>query len=309
MPIVGSDIFFLSCIPKFPNFGYSTIPDFNMSNEIKQITKRSGEKVPFDQQKLKRSLERTGAGEQEIQKIIQLVNSRLVDGMSTHKVYQMAYSILRKKSHKVAGKYRLKKAIFELGPTGYPFERFVGELLKFQGYQVQVGQIVKGHCVDHEVDVIAEKEKQKFMIECKFHQDASKKSDVKVSLYIQSRFLDVEKEWKKQPEESLRFHQGWIVTNTRFTDDAIRFGKCAGLKLISWDYPQQGSLKQRIDSSGLHPVTALSGITKAEKQEVLNKDIVLCRDLKPEHLLEIGIRENRIKKIMEEVNELIVSKN
>lgn len=276
-----------------------------MDKSAKLITKKSGEKVPFDQEKLKRSLERSGAGEKDIQAIIRQVNDRLVDGMSTHKVYQMAYSILRKGSSKVAGKYRLKKAIFELGPTGYPFEKFVGELLKFQGYQVQVGQIVKGHCVEHEVDVIAEKEHQKFMIECKFHQDQGKKSDVKVSLYIHSRFLDIEKQWNKNPNESLRFHQGWIVTNTRFTDDAIRFGKCSGLKLISWDYPAQGSLKQRIDVSGLHPITVLNSLTKKEKQEILNKDIVLCRNLKTEHLIDIGFRENRIGKIMKEISSLL----
>lgn len=271
----------------------------------KLITKRTGEKVPFDQQKLKRSLERSGASEEDIATIINQVNSRLVDGMSTHKVYQMAYAILRKKSNKVAGKYRLKKAIFELGPTGYPFERFIGELLKYQGYHVQVGQTIQGHCVNHEVDVIAEKANKKFMIECKFHQGNSKKSDVKVSLYIQSRFMDIERQWNKQPNENIRFHQGWIVTNTRFTDDAIRYGKCAGLKLISWDYPEQGSLKQRIDIAGLHPITALYSITKKEKQEILGQNIVLCRNLKPEHLIHIGINERRIKKILNEALELI----
>lgn len=280
-----------------------------MNTETKLVTKRSGDKVPFDQQKLRRSLERTGVGEEDILDIISQVSDQLIDGMSTHKVYQMAYAILRKNSQQVAGKYRLKKAIFELGPTGYPFERFVGELLKNQGYQVQVGQTIKGHCVEHEVDVIAEKENKKFMIECKFHQVAGRKSDVKVSLYIQSRFLDIEKQWNKNPEESLRFHQGWIVTNTRFTEDALRFGKCAGLQMISWDYPQQGSLKQRIDIAGLHPITALNSLTKKEKQEILNKDIVLCRNLKPEHLIEIGIRQNRIQKIMDEVLEIIAEKN
>jgi hypothetical protein len=117
--------------------------------------------------------------------------------------------------------------------------------------------------------------------------------------------LDVERQWNKQPEESQRFHQGWIVTNTRFTEDAMRFGKCAGLKLISWDYPEQGSLKQRIDIAGLHPITVLNSITKKEKQEILNLDIVLCRDLKQEHLLQIGLKEKRFKKILTEALELI----
>ncbi|MEZ5083884.1 MAG: restriction endonuclease [Bacteroidales bacterium] len=275
-----------------------------IDNNLISITKRNGEKVPFNVQKLIDSLDRSGASEEDIEKVINEVGKNLADGMSTHKVYRMAYAILRKKSNRVAGMYRLKKAIFELGPTGYPFERFVGELLKHQGYKVEIGKIVQGHCVQHEVDVIAEKDDRKYMIECKFHQEPSKKSDVKVSLYIQSRFLDIEKEWKKQAKEHLRFHQGWIVTNTRFTEDAMQFGKCAGLNLISWDYPSKGSLKERIDMAGLHPITALQSITKKEKQELLQLNHVLCRDLHRENLLQIGINQNRINKIMKEVIEL-----
>lgn len=269
------------------------------------ITKRNGEKVPFNVQKLIDSLDRSGASEEDIEQVTKEVGKNLAEGMSTHKVYRLAYAILRKKSNRVAGTYRLKKAIFELGPTGFPFEQFVGELLKNQGYKIEVGKIVQGHCVQHEVDVIAEKDNQKFMIECKFHSDPSKKCDVKVSLYIHSRFLDIEKEWKKQDSEHLRFHQGWIVTNTRFTEDAIQFGKCAGLKLISWDYPAKGSLKERIDMSGLHPITALQSITKKEKQELLQLNLVLCRDLQQKNLLQIGINSNRVNKIMKEVRELV----
>lgn len=272
---------------------------------IVQITKRNGEKVPFNVQKLIDSLDRSGASVEDIEKVIGEVAKNLVDGISTRKVYQMAYGILRKKSQQAAGKYRLKKAIFELGPTGYPFERFVGELLKNQGYKVEVGIIVQGHCVQHEVDVVAEKDDRKYMIECKYHRDASKKSDVKVSLYIHSRFQDVEKQWNKKPEESQRFHQGWIVTNTRFTEDAIQFGKCAGMNLIAWDYPAKGNLRQRIDQSGLHPVTALQTLTKAEKQGLLDMDLVLCQNIDKEALVKIGIRESKIKKIMQEINSLL----
>jgi hypothetical protein len=269
------------------------------------ITKRNGEKVPFNVQKLIDSLDRTGAAEEDIEQVIKEVGRKLVEGMSTRKVYQMAYSILRKKSQRAAGKYRLKKAILELGPTGFPFERFVGELLKHQGYNVEVGKIVQGHCVQHEVDVVAQKDDRKFMIECKFHSDPSRKCDVKVSLYIHSRFLDVEKEWNKNTAENLCFHQGWIVTNTRFTEDAMQFGKCAGLHLISWDYPAGGSLRERIDRSGLHPITALQTLVKKEKQALLELNIVLSRDLKKENLIQIGINENKIGKILKEADELV----
>lgn len=274
------------------------------NNEI-FVTKGNGQKAPFDVQKLINSLDRAGASEEVIEQIIREVGYNLVDGISTHKVYQMAYSILRKKSQRVAGTYRLKKAIFELGPTGYPFEHFVAELLKSRGYKVEVGKIVQGHCIQHEVDVVAEKDDSKYMIECKFHSDPSRKSDVKVSLYIQSRFLDIKKEWKKNESHHLRFHQGWIVTNTRFTEDAMEFGKCAGLKMISWEYPYSGSLKERIILSGLHPITALQSLTKKEKKELLKLNIVLCRHLNSEHLDNAGIRQNRIRKVLMEAKELV----
>lgn len=268
------------------------------------ITKRSGEKAPFKKEKLIASLEQSGAGEEDIRQIVAFVVSRMTEGMSTRRVYQMAYAMLRKKSQKAAGKYRLKKAIFELGPTGYPFERFVAELLKYQGYETEVGKIIQGHCVQHEVDVIASRDNRKYMIECKFHSDPGKKSDVKVSLYIQSRFWDIETQWKKHPDAAHQFHQGWIVTNTRFTDDAMQFGKCAGLHLISWDYPGQGSLKDRIDISGFYPITVLDSLKKNEKENLLSQNIVICRYLNREALLKAGIQQNRIGKILKEAAEV-----
>ncbi len=270
------------------------------NNHIIHITKRNGEKVPFNVQKLITSLERSGASSEDIEHVIHEVGRNLVDGMSTHKVYQLAYSILRKKSKSVAGKYKLKKAIFELGPSGYPFERFVGELLKNQGYKVEVGSIVQGYCVQHEVDVIAEKDDRRYIIECKFHGDLSTKSDVKVSLYFHSRFLDIKKRWEKQPDNHNVFHQGWLVTNTRFTDDALRYGECAGLHMISWDHPARGSLRERIDASGLHPITALHALTRKEKQLLLDQDLVLCRDINRSSLAKSGIAQSRHNRILKE---------
>ncbi len=279
-----------------------------MSRQNTNIVKRSGEVVPFDENKLIQSLEQSGASQSDIDYIVDQVRNKLVEGMTTRKLYQLAYSILRKKSHRSAGKYRLKKAIFDLGPTGYPFERFVGALLQNQGFRVEVGKIIQGKCVTHEVDVVAVKDDRKFMIECKFHSDPGRKSDVKVSLYIHSRFLDIEEQWKKQPKENGQFHQGWIVTNTRFTQDALQFGKCAGLKLISWDYPSKRSLKQMIDQSGLHPVTALQSLKKREKQLLLEKDIVLCRDVTGKNLEAIGIHLTRIPAVLKEVTDIIATK-
>lgn len=266
------------------------------------VTKASGETVPFSAEKLRLSLRRAGAKKNVIDRIQKEIELKLYPGISTKEIYRQAFSSLRKGSPHLAAKYKLKKALQELGPTGFPFEKYVSEILKYDSYKTTVGQIVQGHCVQHEVDVIASKENQHVMVECKFHSDQMRKCDVKTPLYIHSRFLDVEKAWQKQSGHSHKFHQGWLVTNTRFTTDAIQYGTCAGLNLISWDFPRKGSLRERIDGSGLHPITCLTTLTKKEKQLLLDKGIVLCRELcQNEQLLkEIDILPARQKKVMEE---------
>jgi len=194
----------------------------------------------------------------------------------------------------------------ELGPSGFPFEKFVGKLFKFEGYKTEVGVIVQGNCVQHEVDVIAQKDNKHYMIECKYHSDQGRFCNVKIPLYIHSRFLDVERQWEHHKGHESKLHQGEVYTNTRFTTDAIQYGTCVGLLLTSWDYPQGNGLKDRIDKAGLHPLTALTSLTKAEKVQLLNKGIVLCKELveNPGFLGQIGISNPRRKKILEDSKEL-----
>tara|TARA_R110000751_G_scaffold96192_2_gene187719 strand:- start:767 stop:1435 length:669 start_codon:yes stop_codon:yes gene_type:complete len=218
----------------------------------------------------------------------------------------MAFNILKRKSRISASKYKLKKALMELGPSGYPFEKFVGKVFDHEGFDTKVGVIVQGNCVQHEVDVIAQKDNKHYMIECKYHSDQGRFCNVKIPLYIHSRFLDVEKQWQKQQGHKTKFHHGGVYTNTRFTSDAIQYGACAGLMLTSWDYPKGNGLKERIDRLGLHPLTSLTTLTKAEKSKLLDKGIVLCKEINenPSLLEQIGIPKQRQKNILKDSREL-----
>lgn len=271
------------------------------SNHV-NITKASGHKVPFNKGKLKQSLLHSGANSELADEIVSEVMEMLVEGMSTRKIYKTAFRLLRNTSRPLAARYNLKRAIMEFGPSGFPFEQFVGELLNQKGYRTQVGVIVKGHCVNHEVDVIAEKDNHHFMIECKFHNRQGYICDVKIPLYIQSRFLDVETSWKQIDGHSEKFHQGWVVTNTRFSEDAVQYGRCMNMNLVGWDYPKNNGLKDWIDGSGLHPVTCLTTLTQKEKQELLDNKIVLCKTLHHNYSLlqSIGVKPPRLQKVMDE---------
>ncbi len=277
-----------------------------MNRQSVRITKASGEKVPFSEDKLRRSLERSGATDSQIDFVVDGVSDLLYDGIPTGRIYRKAYEMLRKRSRSKAARYKLKKAIMELGPSGYPFERFVGAILEQQGFRTEVGVVVEGKCVSHEIDVLAVKNSKQILVECKFHNRPGVKCDVKVPLYIHSRFRDVE---MSPNSESNHFteHEGWIVTNTRFTDDAISYGTCSGLVMLGWDYPQKSSLKNRIGLAGLHPVTCLSSLNRKEKEFLLDKGVVLCRTVPDETglLHELGLSEARIAKVKRECDELV----
>ncbi len=270
------------------------------------VTKASGEIVPYSQEKLQHSLKRAGASEDDTKKIMEGINKRLFEGISTKSIYKMAFNLLKEQSNHLAAKYHLKGAIMELGPSGFPFEKYLGEILRYQGYKTTVGEIVQGKCVSHEVDVIAELGQQYFMIECKYHNHPGTFSDVKIPLYIQARFKDVEAQWIKLPGHESKSHIGWVVTNTRFSKDAIQYGTCAGLKLLGWDYPLKEGLKDLIDQLGLYPITCLTTLTKVEKQRLLDKNIVLCKELSDDrqHLERAGITPTRLKRVLEEVERL-----
>lgn len=271
-----------------------------------EILKSSGKRTKFSLDKLRNSLKFSGADPKVVEKIVDKVKDELYDGISTKEIYNRAYALLKKNKSVFASKYKLKKALYELGPTGFPFERFVAAILEYSGYQTRVGEIMNGICVTHEIDVIAEKNGTITIIECKFHSEEGRNCNVKIPLYIHSRYKDVKTHWATKKNETKKMDIGWVVTNTRFTADAIAYGKCAGLYLLSWDLPLNDGLKDRIDRLGLYPITVSTLLSKREKQFLLGRDIVLCRQLWRDRFFldHLGISNTRKEKILEEIKQL-----
>ncbi len=294
------------------------------------IIKASGEEEKFEKEKVFQSLRRAGAGPRLAAEICQRVAKVFKPGMSTNDIFEQTLNFLEKENSILAARYNLKKAIMELGPTGFPFERFVAEILKEYGYETKVGKQVRGYCVTHEVDVIAEKGKERFMIECKYHNSHGIKSDLKVALYTYARFLDIKMAWEKIPGRKCFFHQGcpvkysskkkesfidkctfngaWLTTNTKCTSQAIRFARCQGLKIISWRYPSGGSLNDLIENRGLYPITILPSLSGFLKKRFAQNNIILAKDLlrysQNDFIKTFGIRSDLAKRIKEEVDAL-----
>lgn len=277
-----------------------------IADDVIHIVKYSGETVPFSEEKLKRSLKRSGADTELIGSIVEQVKGELYEGITTKELYNRAYAMLKKATPVSASRYKLKKAIYELGPTGFPFENFINAILRYSGYKTVVGKVLQGHCVPHEIDVLAEKGDRLILVECKFHGEQGRNCNVKIPLYIHSRFLDVKASPDNGYSTTRQPDEAWVVTNTRFTRDAISYGECAGLYLLSWDYPRKDSIKHRIDRLGLYPITVSSLLSAREKQFLLSRDVVLCRQLLKDtfYLDHLGVSETRKKRILAEIGSL-----
>jgi hypothetical protein len=229
--------------------------------------------------------------------------------VTTSHIYKHAKQLLRKQTdHPVAARYSLRRAILELGPSGYPFERILGEVFRLQGYHVEVGQMLRGRCVEHEVDVVARGNGKLILGEAKFHNNQGFKTDVKVALYIHARFLDLQSADFGGMCPPSGTCESWLMTNTKFTDAAIRYGECVGITMIGWGYPKKGNVQDLIEQTGLHPISSLTTLSKKEKELLYVQGMVLCRNIteNPNVLESIGITGRKVEQILAEAHRLCV---
>ena len=266
------------------------------------ITKADGEREPFDPVKLERSLEHAGASSIARARVLSEIIRELRPNMTTEDIYRRAFDLLKRgEALPVAARYSMKRALFGLGPSGFPFEQFLAEILRAHGWTTHTDVMLFGRCAPHEVDVVAEKNGKRVGIEAKFHNEPGGKTDIKDALYVYARYEDL----KRAPLLSARVDEGWLVTNTQFTRNAIRYAQCSNLTIIGWDYPRTRGLMTLIEEARVHPLTALTMLSDSEKRRLLENKIVLCRDVQTGHLLqEYGIAPARIPQVQEEARRL-----
>jgi len=262
------------------------------------ITKADGEREQFNPAKLEHSLELAGASSTARARITARIVRDLRPGMMTEDIYHNAFEELKRiEELPVAARYSIKRAVFALGPSGFPFEQFLAEILRAHGWRAQTGVFLMGRCAPHEVDVVAEKQGTRVGIEAKFHNDPGGKTDIKDVLYVKARYDDI----RATAEKSSHVDEGWLVTNTRFTRNAIRYAQCSNLTLIGWDYPRARGLFSMIEEAKVHPITALTTLTEGEKHHLLDRKIVLCKSIATPHLLEeYGVKPHRIAEVVNE---------
>jgi hypothetical protein len=269
------------------------------------VRKADGESEIFKEQKLRQSLKRSGVSGSEVENIMRDIEQELYDGITTEMIYRRAFDLMRELPQPTAARYSLRRALFSLGPTGFPFEDYLAELYKHDGYQTKTRTILRGKCTTHEVDVIAWRPDDCVVTEAKFHQQPGTKSDLQVALYTQARFLDlVDKTISKSSSHTVK--RAAVITNTKFTSAALEYGQCSGLELISWDHPRGVSLQSWVERTKLYPITVLASLRAREKNALMQGGTILCRDIVDNKALlsSLGVTKGRIQAVFDEGSKL-----
>lgn len=243
-----------------------------------KIIKADGSHEYFKIEKLRRSLRRAGAGPDEVNSIVSEISDVIYDGIHTQEIYRRAFNLLRQSKLPTAARYSLRRALFSLGPTGFPFERFLGRLFALDGYKTKTGIVLQGHCAPHEIDIVAYHDAHSFVGEAKFHARPGIKTDLQVAMYSYARLLDL-KEVKVCDESICGVKEFWLITNTKFTSTAEQYGECVGLKMLSWDYPRRDNLHDRIQRARIYPITVIQSLTMAQIATLIGHEIIICSDL------------------------------
>jgi len=276
-------------------------------NKTVFITKASGQEEAFDIDKLRVSLQNAGATEAAIAEVSADIQDWIYPGVSTGKIYSRAFKILKQVNTSGALLYRLKKSLFEMGPSGYPFEHFIGEIFRRQAFQVKVGIVIDGASVSHEMDVVASKDNTQILGECKYSHNQGFSVSVQVPLYVHSRVNDIVAKRQNEPQHQGKDFKIWIFTNGRFSPDSIEYSKYYGIQLMGWNYPPEASLKQIIQRERMFPITIMSNLSKNDKHELMARGIVTCKQLaeQPDILQQMSFSQRKIRLLQKELEVLM----
>lgn len=216
------------------------------------VTKYDGRHEEFNPEKIKQSCLRSGADDALANAVVDYVVKRIYNGITTKKLMKLVYDRLNRKEAPLAKRYRLKESIADIGPEGYEFEWYIAHLLQFWGYKTihSPEPKIQGKLVDHEIDVFAEKPGERAIIECKHHFQAHTYTGLEVPLVQWARLEDIN-------NNGMKMTCAWIITNTKFSDYAIKYSEGKGMRLIGWNYPAGKGLERLIEDTKAYPLTVL----------------------------------------------------
>ena len=264
------------------------------------VTKFDGTQQPFDKNKIVRTCLRMGATLAVAKSIAEEIETRIYDGIETKKILQMIFRSLRKHKPVIRHQIDLRKALSLLNPAP-DFERFIRLLLSEHGYEVTPNQIVRGRCVEHEIDAVARKNGKTCIVEVKHHYKYHTPTSLDVSRISRAVFEDVT-EGHELGLNNLKIDYAMIVCNTKLSEHAKRYADCRGIRHIGWSSPPNHDLQTMIEEKKLYPITFLKGLNAETRNKLAHNGVILLKQLTEKTPTELrrqtGISKEKLESIV-----------
>jgi hypothetical protein len=274
------------------------------------IINKRGEKEPFSEKKVYNSARKVGASNKLAKEIATTIRKKVYPGMTTNEIYDQVEEMLEKEYPKGGIRFRLKEAMMSLGPSGFPFEKYIRGVLQELGFEVNINQFIKGSCVTHEIDVLAKEKKYCLIGECKYHTIPGGRVDLKIGLHHYARYLDIQVgDYFKKKLKNLK-PRPIIITNSKFTSKLLKYAECVGLDLLGWKYPRGTGLEYIIETEKFYPITILPSFKDGLLEVFSQQGLMLAQDLlaiDPEkYSKKLGISKRKISALKKEAEILLL---
>ncbi len=242
-----------------------------------------------------------GANRQVAYEIATKIEERLYDGITTAKILQMLFRFLPKYRPATRHLIDLRKGL-SLMRSKPEFEVFVQLLLAHHGFEVTPNQIIKGKCGEHEVDAVARKGGVTYYVEAKHHENYHTPTGLDESRIARAVLEDVT-EGFSLGVNGLKVDRAMIVTNTRYSEHATRYGSCRGILQIGWSSPMGLDLRDMIEEKKLYPLTCLRGLRWEVQEKLGNAGVVLIKQLVEENPYALAMKTGLSRMALGEIVE------
>jgi Holliday junction resolvase-like predicted endonuclease len=263
------------------------------------VTKADGSRQLFDREKVAKTCLRMGVNRRIAYEVADEVEARLYDSMLTSKVLKLIFRLLQKRTPTIRHFLDLRKGL-SLMVSKPEFEKFVQILLVHQGFQVSPNRVVIGKCVGHEVDAIAKKDSITYFVEAKHHSNYHTPTGLDESRIARAVLEDVT-EGFALGKNDVKIDRAMIVTNTRYSEHAKRYGKCRDILQIGWSSPKMLALQNMIEEKKLYPLSCIKGLNSEIKMKLVISGIVLMKQLVEENPSKIAKNTGISRKIIQRI--------
>jgi len=241
------------------------------------VVKADGSKQPFDKRKIMRTCIKLGANPSLAKKIANIIEEEAYDGIETREILQKIYDELGKYDPIFKFQMDLRESLSLLKPKP-DFEQYIRIILSEIGFKVIHGQIIKGKCVDHEVDAIAFKDNRIYIVEVKHHYNHHALTGLDAVRILWAVYEDV-KEGYRLGLHDLNVNGAMVVSNTKFSHHAVKYAKCKGIAYLGWKMPIEGGIEKIIEERKLYPVTYLKGLSRNIIDKLTANKIITLKEL------------------------------